>query len=349
MITSDGGRRGGLSYVCATLVAMANVTFKGEGSLKRLQRDQARVVSRSQAIACGLTDDMLRYRIRDGGPWQRLLPGVYLTVTGTPTPEQKEIAALLYAGKDSVITGLAALNRHGIQVACRGRITLLVPVGRSCKSVGFLKMCATTRLPENVYHDGPVRFVMPARAVADGVREMCSYREVRAVVAAAVQKRLCGLDDLTAELADGAVRGSAPLRRALAEVCDGIRSGPEGDFRDLLGRSGLPKPMFNACLYSGETFLAIADAWWPDAGVAAEVDSKQWHLSPEDWERTLQRHRQMSACGIIVIHITPGQILREPVRVLSDLASALEAGRSRPALAVRAMGTAGPRGFQAGR
>jgi hypothetical protein len=304
-------------------------------SLRRILRDQKLVVSRTQALACGVTDDMLRYRIRAGGRWQRLLPGVYLTVTGTPTAEQKEIAALLYGGEDSVITGLAALQRHGVRAASSGRITLLVPADQPHRGQPFLTVWATTRMPAYVFHDGPVRFVMPARAVADAVRELSTYREARALVAAAVQNRLCRLGDLSAELALCPVRGSAPFRRALAEVSDGIRSGSEGDFRDLLQRSGLPMPLFNARLYTGETFLSIPDAWWPEAGVAVEVDSREWHLSPEDWERTLRRHRLMSACGIIVLHITPGQIDREPARVLADLAAALKAGRARPPLPIR--------------
>jgi hypothetical protein len=95
--------------------------------------------------------------------------------------------------------------------------------------------------------------------------------------------------------------------------------------------------MFNARLYAGQTFVAVADAWWPEAGVAAEVESREWHLSPEDWERTLRRHARISAHGIIVLHFTPGQIRAEPERVLADIESALAAGQSRPALPVRAL------------
>ncbi|HEY5985718.1 MAG TPA: hypothetical protein VIV12_04940 [Streptosporangiaceae bacterium] len=320
-----------------TLVTMAGGKETDNGSLNRILREQKLVVSRAQALACGMTLDMVRRRIREGGPWQRLLPGVYLTVTGAPTPVQKEVAALVYAGEDSVITGLAALGRHGVRVAGSERVTVLIPAPRSRKSQKFLKVWTTTRMPEYVYRDGPVRFVMPARAVADGIREIGGYRDVRAVVAAAVQQRLCGLGELSAELALGPVRGSAPLRRALAEVGCGIRSGAEGDFRDLLKGSGLPMPSFNVWLYASDgTFLGIADAWWEKAGVVVEVDSREWHLSPDDWERTLSRHRRMSACGIIVLHITPSQLQRDQVRVLADLAAALEAGRARPTLAVRA-------------
>lgn len=88
-----------------------------------------------------------------------------------PNTGSERDRSVLYAGKDSVITGLAALDRHGVRVADSGRITLLVPATRSRKGYAFLDVWATTRMPEYVYHDGPVRFVMPARAVADGIRE----------------------------------------------------------------------------------------------------------------------------------------------------------------------------------
>jgi hypothetical protein len=71
-----------------------------------------------------MTRHALDHLLRVGGAWQRILPGVYLTVTGTPTVEQREVAALLYAGSASVMTGPAALRRHRIRVvaAIRGAL-----------------------------------------------------------------------------------------------------------------------------------------------------------------------------------------------------------------------------------
>jgi hypothetical protein len=89
----------------------------------------------------------------------------------------------------------------------------------------------------------------------------------------------------------------------------------EGDFVLLIRRAGLPEPMLNPRLFAGETFIASPDCWWPRAGLAAEVDSREWHLSPADWERTLARHRRMTGYGITVLHFTPGQIAREPKAV----------------------------------
>jgi hypothetical protein len=278
----------------------------------------------------------LRHRTRPGGPWQRLLPGVYLSVTGTPTRRQLEIAALRYAGPGSAITGLAVLRRHGVRVPDHSVVTVLVRRGRTRQDRAFVRVLATTRMPEYVCVDGPVEFTMVARAVADAAREVPSFRDFRALLADSVQRRLCKVDVLARELADTPRRQSSWLRQALAEVADGVRSVAEGDLRDLIIRAGLPSPMFNARLFAGEEFLGVADAWWPDAGVAAEVDSREWHLSPEDWERTLARHTRMGRCGIVVQHFTPGQIRTKPGQVVTDIRSALWAGRQRPALAVRA-------------
>jgi hypothetical protein len=46
--------------------------------------------------------------------------------------------------------------------------------------------------------------------------------DVRAVVAAAVQQGLCTPGVLAAELRAGPVQGSALLRTAVSDVCDGI-------------------------------------------------------------------------------------------------------------------------------
>jgi len=304
-------------------------------------REQESVISRAEALGCGVTPSQLRHRLRPGGPWQRLLPGVYLTVTGTPIRAQTEVAALRYAGPGSVITGVAALRRHGIRVPEPHVLTVLIPGQRVRGSWAFVRVWPTTRMPEFVFTDGAIRFAEAARAVSDAARELGSFREVRAVAADAVQRRRCRLDQLIEELAHAPVRQSAWLRRTLAEVADGVRSAAEGDLRDLIRAHRLPPPLFNARLYVGPEFLAVADAWWPETGVVVEVDSREWHLSPEDWQRTLRRSTRMNALGINVMHVTPQRIRTEAAMVAAEIRSALEAGRARPRLAVRTLPAVG--------
>ena len=107
------------------------------GGLGELQAKQSSVVSRGQLLTLGMKDNAMQYRARRGGPWQTLLPGVYLTVSGVPSLTQKEVAALLYAGPGSLITGPAALMHHSLRSgAALDIIDVLVPIGRQRVSAG---------------------------------------------------------------------------------------------------------------------------------------------------------------------------------------------------------------------
>ena len=293
---------------------------------------QRGVLSRTQALSCGVSLDALRHRYRPGGPWRRLLPSVYLTSTGEPTREQLETAALLYAGSASVITGPTALRHYKIRAPETRLIDVLMPADRQRASRAFVATVRTARLPDAQTHDLAIGYVAPARAVADTVMALATRSKVRAVVASAVQQRNCTVAELAAELGAGPVRGSALFKSVLAEVADGIRSPAEGDLRDLIIRSNLPRPLFNPSLFLDGALLAKPDAWWPDYGVVVEVDSREWHLAPDDWEATMRRHRRLTAAGIRVLHVSPRQLRTEPDRIVCDIAAALRAGR--PALDV---------------
>ena len=228
-----------------------------------------------------------------------------------------------------MITGPAAALSHGIQAPRSEFVDVLVPLMRQRQDSGFARLHRTSRMPDRVYDLGPIRFSLALRAVADTVRGLTSLRDVRAVVADAVQRRRCDIQGLVAELSAGPSAGSALFREALGDVAEGIRSAAEGDLKDLLAKSRLPTPLFNGSVYDGETFVARPDAWWPRYGVAVEVDSHQWHLSPHDHDRTLERQRRMAKLGLLVLPFTPGQIRTEQAEVLAAIPDALGSARDR--------------------
>ena len=90
------------------------------------------------------------HRLRPGGPWRHLLPGVYQTSTGTPTQVQREIAALLYAGPRSVITGGAALRHYRLPAPRSDHIDVLVPLQEQRQGIAYVRLHRTGRLPELV-------------------------------------------------------------------------------------------------------------------------------------------------------------------------------------------------------
>lgn len=306
-------------------------------ALAGVLRRQHHVIGRDQARACGLTLSALRYRLRAGGPWQKLLPGVYRTVTGAVSADQREMAALVHAGPRSALTGMAAARHFGLRTPDDGPVDVVIPIKVRRQSTGFVRVQRSERMPAEVCVEGEIRFVLPHRAVADAARSLKNIRDVRALIAQAVQQQRCSIEMLTTELEQGPSQGSAFLRVALEEVGAGVRSVPEGDLRALLRRGGLPMPMFNARLYDGDVLVAVADCWWPDAGVAAEVDSREYHYSVEDWQGTMRRHDRLVARGVLVLHFTPARIRAEPRAVAAEIRSALIVGRRRPRLPLRSL------------
>ena len=311
---------------------------KEPDALNTLIMRQEGVVSRKQALAAGLSLNALRYRLRPDGPWSVWLPGVYQTDTGTPTQAQREIAALLYGGPHSVLTGAVALRHYRLPAPEYEVVDILIPAQSKRRSLSYIRVHRTTRMPEVVY--GPRHRVCapPARAAADAVRGVTSIRQARALLAGVIQNRGCPMWQLERELSAGPVQYSALLRSVLAETADGVRSAPEAELRDLIKKAGLPMPLFNPrlCLPDG-TFIACPDAWWPEAGVAVEIDSKRWHLSPDDWEHTMDRHDQLSQYAIATLHFTPHKLRTDQAFVIAKLKNAYKSGIARPRLDIKAI------------
>jgi hypothetical protein len=288
-------------------------------------RKQRGIIARWQASALGLTEKAIRYRTRPDGPWTTVLPGIYSVGQRVLTGPQRAVAAYLYPGKAIAVTGASAVAWHGVPGKCSELVDVLVPQACQRGDAGFVRLHRTTVMPGAFCQDGVVSYVPADRAIVDAARQLGDLAEVRALVAAGVQRGTVLVWQLARELDAGPVPGSARLRLALAEVADGVRSAAEADLRSIIVRARLPVPLYNPRLYLGTEFLAMPDAWWPDHGVAAEVDSKQWHLSPQDWAHTMARHDRMTAAGILVLHFPPSQLKQEDWKVARQLKATLAA------------------------
>lgn len=133
----------------------------------------------------------------------------------------------------------------------------------------------------------------------------------------------CGMDALRKLLLRQ--KEMALLREILAEVADGARSAPEAQLRQLAAKSRiLPKVRWNPKMPGG---LPTPDGYIEEARMALEVDSREFHLSPDDWEKTLKHHNELAAAGILVLHFTPRQIREEAARVLRQIEDAYKERR----------------------
>ena len=98
----------------------------------------------------------------------------------------------------------------------------------------------------------------------------------------------------------------------------------EARARALILGAGLPRPEWNVLLRTPTgRIIASPDAYWAELGVALEIDSLEWHLSPEQYRRTQERQRRMARFGIVVVPVTPGAIANRPEDFLGELSDTL--------------------------
>ena len=260
--------------------------------LQRVLRAQHQVISRAQALEIGIPQSTVNTWCKAGGKWQKLLPGVYLTATGRVAAEHRQVAALLYAGPQSVITGSVAMRLHRLRCPGGDAIDILIPWTAKRQSIGFVRIHRTRRMP-TFSQTGPIRFASPARAVADAAHGFTKLDEVRLVVAEAVQRQACSIAQIGLELTDGVNRDSLHLRTALAEVRDGIRSVAEARFRQRIRSSDLPQPRYNV-------FLRAADGTdiLPHHFAPTRIDN-DWPAVYGDLKSSIHEGRQRPALRIV--------------------------------------------------
>jgi hypothetical protein len=289
------------------------------------------IVARASLVAIGMSHSSISLRCRPGGPWQRLIPGVVLLNNGTPTRQQLGEGALSHAGAGAVITGLEAARLHGVRKLPAFRaVHVLIPHERKVASRGFAVVERTIHPPKPVRINGlPVAPL--ARALVDASRRMDNLDHVRAMIADAVQRGVCEPGALRDELAEASTIGSALPRRVVHEMERGVRSAAEGWAYAVVKRTGLPEPEWNVEITSQDgALLGVADAYWKKIALAWEIDSYDYHLSPEDYRRTMRKHTALAAAGVIVVHTLPSQLRDDPAGVIRSLRDAYLQAAKRP-------------------
>lgn len=288
------------------------------------------VAPRPALVEMGIPSSSITHRCRPGGPWRRLIPGVVQLHNGDPTRRQLAIAALIHSG-GGVLTGVDCAARHGLRRTPKdNRVHVLIPHRRKVASSGFVVVERTIRMPEATTREG-LPLAPLARAIIDAAHRMRGVDDIRAMVAEAVQRGMCHPKDLRSELDAGTRIGSALPRRVLAEIDAGVRSAAEAWARSTVRRSRLPEPEWNVAIRNpaGE-LLGVADAYWRAVGLAWEIDSKEYHLSPGGYARTLDKHNDMTSAGIIVVHTLPSRLRSDPIGVVRDLIQAYRLAESCP-------------------
>ena len=288
-------------------------------------------------LELGVPSSTIAFRCRKvGGQWWHPLQGLVALTRGALTVHQRLVAALLAAGDDAVVTGLAACRLYGLErVPVHDQVHVLVRHEHRRRSEGFLVVERTKRMLPARTRDG-IRCAPLVRALVDGARRLDRIDDVRALLCEAVQQRRVTVTALRAELEAGSGRGSALVRTVVVELEDGIRSAAEAWVRELVATmSGFPEIHWNADVrVEAGAFLARPDGFVDECALALEIHSFAHHADLEKFDATMRRQTEMVAAGLIVVPVTPKELREDPEGVKRKLWAALEQARLRPRPAV---------------
>ena len=278
------------------------------------------MITRQQALAV-ISQPEISTQL--GRHWQVMLPGIYATFSGALTSRHRTRAALLHAGPDAMLNDSSALFAHGIPyVPADPLCRVLVPDRVQAGSRDFVVVRRTKRPPEAVRIAGlPVAPL--ARALCELGARHPDERESLAVLAAAVQLKRVPLHAIYREIESGPNRGRRRLVRIAAAIADGVRSGPEDDFRRLVLSSKIvPEPNWNWLIELPSGQRVSPDALICDAALVHETNGRAGHSAEragEDAFEDMQRRADaLVAAGFTVLQNTPRRIASEGAEVLRE-------------------------------
>ncbi|MER5556068.1 hypothetical protein ABT001_31095 [Streptomyces sp. NPDC002793] len=307
-----------------------------------------RVQSAAQLRAHGVTAAQAAAQCLPGGPWQQLLPGVYLLRPGPPTNDDRVRGALLYAGRppagarrtvpdrsvpgygEAMVTGLAALALYGFTsappVIALHRIDVLVPRTRRLRSAGFVQVTRAAGLPRPQHRLGaPLAPV--ERALADAAGSLTDASTVRRILTEAVRGGHCEPASVVRELNAAKLLGRTHVRDAVEALLVEGRALAEERLYGMVRAHGLPQPLWNVELaLPGGSRLGGVDAYWPEEAVALELGTR----SPRE-ERvvyTVEREH-LERLGITVVRVTPKQLRDSAAQLSVVLRTAMMAAEDR--------------------
>ncbi|MER6410768.1 hypothetical protein [Streptomyces humidus] len=306
------------------------------GSVRHLSEVQRRVTTAAHLRVQGVSFAEADERCRPGGPWQQILPGVFLLHPGPPTSEERLHAVLAYAGRDpstpagvpaqpgggephrpvygeAMITGLAALNLHGLSCApplpSLEHIDVLVPRPRRLRSAGCAHVVRTSTLPTPGEATGvPVAPVQ--RALADAVAQLTDAGLVRRLLSEAVRGGHCEPAAVVRELNEAKLLNRPHVVDAVDALLAEGRAIAEERLYTMVHEHGLPDPVWNVDLrLPGGPHLGGLDAYWPEHAVAVELDTRAPRQDEDAlWSEYARKREHLERLGITVVYITPKKL-----------------------------------------
>lgn len=254
------------------------------------------MIATRQLTHLGLTRSSVEKRVRAG----RLMPhirGVYLV--GPVMPPLGPEAAALLACQHAVLSHLSAAALWGI--AQRPDVVHITAATNKRARPG-IRTHRSALAPADIRTRQGLSLTSPYRTILD-LRGHMTAKAHKHVIWEASYRRLITDDQATALLGTRPPTSRFAGERVLVELLTG---------------AGLPAPLTNQRVLGWEI-----DLYWPDHGVALELDGFDAHGHRQGFERDHRKALQLEARGIRVLRASGLQLTTEQATIVAMVAGAL--------------------------
>ena len=298
-------------------------------AIARLAATQHGAFSYQQALACGLTPDAIRHRLRTGR-WIALHRAVYAVAGSSSTWERRVVAAVLAFGDSAFASHMTAAVVLGLLSVRSGvlHVTLRHGSERLDRDDIVVHQARTLGRADTQVVDG-IRITSPHRTLVD-LAGVLPLQGLEAALDTALLSGLVSIRSIRRYIRDRRLthnRGVGRLRKLLDDRAAGaMYSRLERVFNQILRTAGFPAPMRQYPV--GRWKIDFA---YPDAKIAVELDHEWTHGSAAALRNDLRRQNELVLAGWRPLRFTEDQLRdrTEVVRVLNEgfVSSSGTAGR----------------------
>ncbi len=253
-------------------------------TLRNLARHQNGVISRAQALRAGLTEDMIKFRLRSSR-WRQIHPGVYATFTGVPGRSAQLWGAVLSAGYGAVLSHETAAELVKFTDKAAESIHVTVPRRRHIAAAAGVSIHRSARAFEAALGQSNPPRTRIEETVLDLTQTAATFDDVCGWVTRAFGR------DLTDEAKLRAAIQTRPRLRWRADLLELITAAAAGDHsvleyrydRDVERAHGLPAASRQVPFTGPGGRRGRRDRVYEGYGVVVELDGRLGHQGEDEW------------------------------------------------------------------
>lgn len=298
-------------------------------ALARIAAQNLGVVLRSEAHACGLTDDQLANR-RQRGLLIELFPGVFRYATTPDGRPTRILAAVKAAGIAALACRQTALEPYEIHVPAHlvdEAIHVLVKRGNGPTPRDVIVHQTRQLLAVDAAMVGGIPVTSMERTLCD-LAGIVPWKQMVDLVDEAVGRRLTTARRVH-QRARQLTHGRAGCRRLAEFTGPGgparLRSWLERWSRDRFLAAGLPPFEWNVVLTDRRGRVGEVDAVLSALRIAVELDGPRFHSTPAQRRKDRERDRRLQLDGWIVLRFEWADAVHGTETMIADIREAIAA------------------------